>query len=96
MGGASADLNHFPSPANVLELREPLALSAEQIRAVQESFHRMRAAAKPLGVQIVAAEGRLGEAFVASRVTTSLGLTASSNRPKPDRTPPHVAPSRQF
>jgi hypothetical protein len=52
----AAELNHFPSPAHVLELREQLVLSAEQIRAVQETFDRMSAAAKPLGVEIVAAE----------------------------------------
>ena len=37
MGAArAAELNHYPGPAHVLELREQLGLSAEQIHAVQE------------------------------------------------------------
>jgi hypothetical protein len=64
MGAArAAELNHYPGPAHVLELREQLGLSAEQIRAVQEIFDRMSAAAKPLGAKIVAAEKHLDEAF---------------------------------
>lgn len=69
MGAArTAELNHFPGPAHVLELREQLDLSAEQIRAVQETFDRMSAAAKPLGLEIVAAERRLDQAFASSSI----------------------------
>ena len=64
MGAArAAELNHYPGPAHVLELREQLGLSAEQIHAVQEIFDRMSGAAKPLGAEIVAAEKHLDEAF---------------------------------
>ena len=64
----AAELNHFPGPAHVLELREQLGLSAGQIRGVQDSFDRMSAAARPLGVQIVAAERRLDEAFASGAI----------------------------
>src|SRR5262252_1115835 len=64
MGAArAAELNHYPGPAHVLELREQLGLSAEQIRAAQEIFDRMSAAAKPLGAEIVSTEKHLDEAF---------------------------------
>ena len=64
MGAARAgELNHFPGPAHVLELRAQLGLSARQISAVQDSFDRMSAAARPLGFEIVVAERRLDEAF---------------------------------
>src|SRR5215472_6212516 len=80
MGAArAAELNHYPGPAHVLELREQLGLSAEQIRAVQEIFDRMSAAAKPLGAEIVAAEKHLDEAFGSGSVVadTVRGDTAA-------------------
>jgi hypothetical protein len=73
MGAArAAELNHFPGPAHVLELREQLTLSAEQIRAVQETFDRMSAAAKPLGLEIVAAERRLDQAFASGSIVLDI------------------------
>jgi len=80
MGAAlAAELNHYPGPAHVLQLREQLGLSAEQIHAVQEIFDRMNAAAKPLGAAIVAAEKHLDEAFGSGSVVadTVRGDTAA-------------------
>jgi Heavy-metal resistance len=69
MGAArAAELNHFPGPAHVLEMQAQLELSARQIRAVQDSFDRMSAAARPLGIEIVAAERRLDEAFASGAI----------------------------
>jgi hypothetical protein len=64
----AAELNHFPGPVHVLELREQLGLSDGQIHAVQDIFDRMSAAAKPLGGEIVAAERRLDEAFASASI----------------------------
>jgi hypothetical protein len=73
MGAArAAELNHFPGPAHVLELREQLGLSAEQIRAVQEIFDRMSAAAKPLGVEILTAERRLDDGFASGSIVPDI------------------------
>jgi hypothetical protein len=73
MGAArAAELNHFPGPAHVLELRAQLKLSAEQIRAVQERFDRMSAAARLLGVEIVRAERRLDEAFASGSLAADV------------------------
>ena len=74
----AAELNHFPGPAHVLELREQLGLSAGQIRGVQDSFDRMSAAARPLGVQIVAAERRLDEAFASGAIDPARSATRRS------------------
>ncbi len=50
MGVARAgELNHYPGPAHVLALRDKLNLTPQQVQAVQASFLRMSAAAKPLG-----------------------------------------------
>jgi hypothetical protein len=68
----TAELNHFPGPAHVLELREQLGLSAGQIRAVQDCFDRMSAAARPLGVEILAAERRLDEAFASGSILVDM------------------------
>jgi hypothetical protein len=56
----------------VLELRERLGLSAGQIRAVQDCFDRMSAAARQLGVEILAAERRLDEAFASGSILVDM------------------------
>ena len=64
MGLARAgELNHRPSPAHALELRGKLGLTPDQLAAVQASFGRMEAAAKPLGAELVARERAMGAAF---------------------------------
>ncbi len=56
MGLARAgELNHYPGPAHVLELRDKLNLSPEQIAAIGSSFRRMQEAARLLGTELVAA-----------------------------------------
>ena len=64
-----AELNHYPGPAHVLELKDRLALTPDQTRAVQASFERMRAAAIPLGAGIVERERALDRAFADGRIT---------------------------
>lgn len=64
MGMARAgELNHHPGPAHVLELRDKLALTPEQVAAAKASFERMAAAARPLGAELVGRERALDAAF---------------------------------
>lgn len=64
MGLARAgELNQHPGPAHVLELRDKLGLTPDQVAAVQASFRRMEAAAKPLGAELVARERDLDAQF---------------------------------
>jgi len=50
MGLARAgELNHHPRPAHVLELKDKLVLTPDQLAASSDSFDRMAATAKPLG-----------------------------------------------
>ncbi len=65
----AAELNHYPSPAHILELREKLGLSPDQVRAVRASFDRMQGQAKTLGAQLVAQERDLDAAFHAGTLT---------------------------
>lgn len=64
-----AELNAYPGPKHVLELKGVLGLSDEQesrIRAIQQE---MLATAKALGARIVAAERELDAAFEARTIT---------------------------
>jgi Spy/CpxP family protein refolding chaperone len=58
-----AELNGYPGPMHVLELAEPLGLSAAQRAASTAIMTRMREAATALGAQIVDAERALDRAF---------------------------------
>lgn len=70
MGLARAgELNHHPGPAHVLDLRDKLGLTPAQAEAVQDSFRRMEAAAKPLGADLVAHERAMDDAFRGGTMT---------------------------
>ena len=59
----AAELNGYPGPAHVLELKEPLQLSDAQVAATQALMARHRAAARSLGEKLVASEHSLDQAF---------------------------------
>jgi hypothetical protein len=59
----AAELNGHAGPKHVLELAEPLELTAEQRMEVESSFARMREEAVALGTEIVAAEEELDRRF---------------------------------
>ena len=59
----AAELNGYPGPAHVLELKERLGLSASQIAATESLMARHRAVARRLGEQVVASERALDRAF---------------------------------
>lgn len=58
-----AELNDYPGPRHVLDLKEQLNLSAKQTQQVQAAFEKMNVEAKRLGQEIVAQEQRLSIAF---------------------------------
>lgn len=73
MGLARAgELNHYPGPAHVLELRDRLSLSQRQIAEVEGSFARMGAAARPLGAALVEQERALDAAFREAAITPDI------------------------
>ena len=59
----AAELNGYPGPAHVLELKEPLGLSEAQIAATEALMARHRAAARRLGAEVVESERSLDHAF---------------------------------
>jgi hypothetical protein len=67
----AAELNHYPGPAHVLEFKDQLGLSPDQVRAVEASFQRMSAAAKPLGAALIERERALDRGFAERRMTAA-------------------------
>ena len=73
MGLARAgELNGYPGPMHVLELRDCLDLAPAQVETAQASFDRMQATAKPLGAEIVRLERTLDEVFRAGMATPAI------------------------
>lgn len=64
----AAELNGYPGPRHVLELRRDLDLSAEQEAATQRIFERMQADARAQGARLIALESELDLAFRAGTV----------------------------
>ncbi|MDE0058625.1 MAG: hypothetical protein OXI22_06090 [Defluviicoccus sp.] len=64
----AAELNGMPGPAHLLEMKDEVPLSADQVTAVAAIFERMRAAAIAGGQRLVAAERALETAFVGRTV----------------------------
>lgn len=64
-----AELNGFPGPAHLLELKDKLGLSGEQVRAIEAMHAKMKADAIAAGERLIAAEKALDAAFVAGGLT---------------------------
>lgn len=58
-----AELNGRPGPAHLLELKDDLGLSAEQVLAITEIYEAMRADAIAAGERFIAAEAAVSDAF---------------------------------
>jgi len=64
-----AELNGYPGPSHALELAEPLKLSAEQKKRLQELFDAMSKEAKSIGLEVIEAERTLDGLFKNKTVT---------------------------
>lgn len=59
----AAELNGVPGPAHLLELKNEIALSADQVSAIEAIFAAMQAEAQSAGERFIAAEAAIEEAF---------------------------------
>jgi hypothetical protein len=59
----AAELNGIPGPAHLLELRDEIPLSAEQVTHIQTIFEEMRTEAIATGVRLIEAEAAIEAAF---------------------------------
>jgi hypothetical protein len=69
----AAELNGYPGPLHVIELAQPLGLSAAQLTASRDIFARMQRAARAEGVALVEAERAL-DALYATKTATPGGV----------------------
>ena len=74
----AAELNGMPGPAHLLELKDEIPLSPEQVAAISAIFEEMRARAIAEGERLIAGEQDLEKAFDAQTVTDQSLLTMLS------------------
>jgi Spy/CpxP family protein refolding chaperone len=66
-----AELNGMPGPAHLLELKDQIPLTPDQVAKTQALFDDMRKAAIPAGERLIAAEAAVEAAFAAGTVDES-------------------------
>lgn len=59
----AAELNGVPGPAHLLELRDELGLSSDQVAAIQAIFDQMQSEAVAVGARLIEAEETIEAAF---------------------------------
>lgn len=65
----AAELNGVPGPAHLLELKDEIPLSADQVAEIEAVFEEMQAKAVEEGKRLIAREKALDEAFRTRSVT---------------------------
>jgi Spy/CpxP family protein refolding chaperone len=66
----AAELNGYPGPLHVIELRQELDLSEAQLAAAERLFRQMKAETVPLGEALIARESALDRQFAERRITS--------------------------
>lgn len=67
-----AELNGFPGPSHVLEMKEELSLTAVQINEIQGIFNEMNSQAREFGKEFIEAEQALDNAFKNGKIDTDI------------------------
>lgn len=75
----AAELNGYPGPVHAIELADKIGLSPDQIEKLRDLFEAMKAETIPLGIQLIAAEKTLDDAFAGKTVTLA-SLDADTQR----------------
>ena len=65
----AAELNGYPGPIHAIELADKLGLSSDQIARLKELFEAMKAETIPIGMQLIAEERTLDDAFAGRTIT---------------------------
>lgn len=65
----AAELNGAPGPAHLLELKNELSLTADQIALVDDKFKNMLGTARVKGEELIAQEAELERRFAAGAIT---------------------------
>lgn len=75
----AAELNGVPGPAHVLEMKNDIALSPAQVRAIEKLHAEMKRKAVPLGLELIELERALNRGFAAGGMTTERLAAALEN-----------------
>lgn len=75
----TAELNSYPGPRHVLDLKKELDLSPDQEKPIQAIFEQMQAEAKQIGQEIVQREAQFSTAFAGSTISEA-GLKAQTKQ----------------
>jgi hypothetical protein len=73
----AAELNGYPGPLHVIELRSELALADDQLARVRALFDAMRTETIAIGERLIAQEAELDRQF-AARAVTPASLAAAT------------------
>jgi len=68
----AAELNGVPGPIHLLEIKEEIELSPEQIRRIEDVYQRMKRQAIPLGLELIELERKLNNHFADGTMTEKL------------------------
>ena len=68
----AAELNGVPGPIHLLEMKEEIGLSAEQISAIEDIYRKMKQEAIPLGLELIELERELNKHFAHRTITNEL------------------------
>lgn len=68
----AAELNGLPGPLHLLEMKEEIDLSAEQIQAIEDIYRKMKQEAVPLGLELIGLERELNNHFANRTITNEL------------------------
>lgn len=68
----AAELNGVPGPVHLLEMKEEIELSAEQTRAIENIYMKMKQEAVPLGLELIELERELNNHFANRTITNEL------------------------
>ena len=68
----AAELNGVPGPAHLLEMKEEIELSAEQIRVIEDIYIKMKQEAVSLGLELIELERELNNHFANRTITNEL------------------------
>ncbi|HEY6951637.1 MAG TPA: hypothetical protein VI758_04470 [Bacteroidota bacterium] len=74
----AAELNHYPGPRHVLDLKDKLELSDKQVKSIQSTFDRMHANAVRIGRELIESERSLDNAFSSANITRESLRTLTS------------------
>ena len=70
----AAELNGVPGPLHLLEMKEEIGLSGEEIKKIEDLFHIMKKQAIPLGLGLIELERKLNSHFAKGTITEKLLL----------------------